>query len=271
MKNKFKFHLPLDLVKAGEGSDKKMVLGGIASTMDKDSDGEFLDPQGFELDYLQQYGFANWNHSKKPEDIVGEIVKSKVDKRGLYLETELFPENPLSKNIYNLAEILYKKNSKRRLGFSIEGKVLERDLLNPKIVKKAKITGVAITPVPKNHNTIADIIKGEFLDEETLNKSEDEFVFDEISPQGMRIQVDKDFNISIFDTTDPNKKPFDIVTKDLSTSSGSALIPESLEGKPKILTKSEAYEKIIEKFPNISFNNCKKLLNLASKIDSLKK
>jgi len=268
--NKFKFHLPVNLIKSGEGSEKKMVLGGIASTMDKDSDGEYLDPKGFELDYLKQYGFSNWNHSKDPSDIVGEIVSSKVDKQGLYLETELFSENPLAQNIYKLAEILHKKNSKRRLGFSIEGKVLERDLLNPKIVKRAKITGVAITPVPKNHNTIADIIKGEYSSDEELFKSEDsDLIFDETSNEGTRITIDSEYNISLYDKE--TGKPKKVVYKSLNTTSGEALMPESVEESTKKITKSEAFVKIFNKFPTISFENAEKVLNLITKVSTLKK
>jgi hypothetical protein len=45
------------------------------------------------------------------------------------------------------------------LGFSIEGKAVERDPLNKQRVTKAKITGVAVTHMPKNAQTFADIVK----------------------------------------------------------------------------------------------------------------
>ena len=51
------------------------------------------------------------------------------------------------------------------MGFSIEGQAIERDVLNPKRVLKARITGVAITQCPKNPNTLMNIIKGEYADE----------------------------------------------------------------------------------------------------------
>ena len=45
----FNFHVPIQVInKAGEGSSSEMILAGIASTADKDRQGEELLPEGFD-------------------------------------------------------------------------------------------------------------------------------------------------------------------------------------------------------------------------------
>ena len=169
----FKVFAPVHLVKGTDAQgNKKMRLAGIASTSSKDADGEYLDPNGFELDYFMKYGYMNWNHqtSKDPLSLIGKPTEAVKKAEGLYVDCELFENNPRAKEVYQLAEILEAQG--HQLGFSIEGKVIERDSKNPKIVKKAKITGCAITPNPKNKDTVAALIKGEHF--ETLSAYDDE-------------------------------------------------------------------------------------------------
>lgn len=161
--NNFKFWVPLTIRKAKDKDGKEvMKVGGIASTYDEDSDGEFLDPKGFDLKPLMSTGVINWHHQTKtnPEAIIGEPTKAEIKKQGLYLESELYADSELAKKVYKLAEVLQANSSTRRLGFSIEGKALEKDKSNPKIIKRASITGCAITYMPKNPSTFVDIIKG---------------------------------------------------------------------------------------------------------------
>ena len=48
---KFSIWCPVEISKAKDkAGNEVMRLGGIASTIDKDSDGEFLDPTGFDID-----------------------------------------------------------------------------------------------------------------------------------------------------------------------------------------------------------------------------
>ena len=176
-KVKFNFWCPVDISKAIDPSTGKeiMRLGGIASTSDKDSDGEFLDPKGFDIKPLVEKGIVNWHHQAKdkPATIIGEPSKAEIRKEGLYIETDLYPSSEVARDVYTLAETLEKDSKTRRLGYSIEGKVVERDKKNPKIIKKAIITGVAITHQPKNPKTFADIIKGEIDDDDEVEESMD--------------------------------------------------------------------------------------------------
>jgi len=233
---KFRYFVPLKIEKAKDKDGKeKMIVGGVASTMDKDTDGEILDPNGFDYSYLMDSGFINWHHQTKdnPNAIIGEPIKAEVKDNKFHIQAELYSWSPLAKGIYDLAKNLEKSGNKRTLGWSIEGQATERDLLDEKLVNKARITGIAITPMPKNAASFLDIVKGETdglddLDYE-MEKAEspanggETHIIDIIKPNGDRITVDKDFNLKY---------------KALTTVTGAALTRESLEGAPKDITKA---------------------------------
>ena len=235
----FKFHCPLNIYK-GKNSDGKevMKLGGVASTQDKDTDGEFLDPSGFQIDDFLKVGFVNWHHlpSEKPTTIIGEPSKAQIKKDGFHVEVELYPSSSMAQEVYELAETLNKDSTTRKLGFSIEGSVLERANENKnhpdyQIVKKANITGLAITHMPKNNKTFAEIIKGckdEKLsnkdnDEELSNKDEDP-CWDGYEQVGMKEKDGKQVPNCVKKDNDEDSE------KSLSTTSGAALTRESLDG-----------------------------------------
>lgn len=190
----FNFWFPIEKSKTDKNPDTGeviMKLGGIASTSDEDSDGEFLDPKGFDIQPLIKSGMVNWHHQTKgqPSAIIGEPSKAEIRKDGLYLETILYPSSSIAKDVWELAQTLEKDSKTRRLGYSIEGRVLkrksnDRNSLDYKKIDKAIITGVAITHQPKNPKTFANIIKGELnndfqsiedYDLITLNKIQKDF------------------------------------------------------------------------------------------------
>ena len=52
MAGRFKFYCPTEIYKGKideKTGEEEMLLGGIASTADKDADDEYLDPKGFDL------------------------------------------------------------------------------------------------------------------------------------------------------------------------------------------------------------------------------
>jgi hypothetical protein len=163
--NKFNFWIPAEIEKA---KDKKgneiMRVKGVASTPDRDSEDEELIPMGFQLDRFLKTGQINWNHQSKsdPSKIIGEPEVAKITPKGeLYIEGFLYPNSDLAKSVWKLAETLEKNSKTRKLGWSIEGRAIERDITNPKKITKALITGVAITPTPVNASTYLDLVKGE--------------------------------------------------------------------------------------------------------------
>ena len=223
-----------------------MRLGGIASTSDEDSDGEFLDPKGFDIKPLITSGMVNWHHQAKehPDTIIGEPSKAEIRPEGLYLETDLYPSSKVACDVWELANTLEKDSKTRRLGYSIEGKVLKRksnDKNSPdyKHIEKAVITGVAITHMPKNPKTFANIIKGE---------------------------IDDDFS------EDEEGKKKEEEEKALDTESASALKKESVDDKLKItnLSKAEILEKLFKDIPGISIKKAEQIFLMLQKFTNMK-
>lgn len=204
MTNNFTFWCPIEksqeIIDPTTG-EQVMRLGGIASTADEDSDGESLDPNGFDIKPLMKSGMVNWHHQAKgmPSTIIGEPSKAEIRKDGLYIETDLYPNSKVACEVWELAKTLEKNSKTRRLGYSIEGKVLKRksdDKNSPdyKKIEKAVITGVAITHMPKNPKTFANIIKGEIdddYDEEYEENKEEKSVNTETAAPLKKESVDK--------------------------------------------------------------------------------
>jgi len=265
MNSEFKFWCPVDIKKAVDEKtgEEIMLLGGIASTADEDSDGEFLDPKGFNIKPLIEKGLVNWHHQAKtnPGTIVGEPTKAEIRKDGLYIETKLYPSSPVAVDIWNLAKTLEADSNTRRLGYSIEGKVVERKSENPsspdyKKITKAIITGVAITHMPKNPKTFANIIKGDIDD-----------ISDE--PEDEEVKTTAKESIS---SKDENENE-DEEQKDLDTESGSALKRESVDGEVKITTfsKSEVFELLFKDIPGIEIEKAEEIYLLIHNISSMAK
>lgn len=232
------FFVPIEFEKAqNKKGEKIMKIKGIASTADQDSDGEILEPIGFDLSRFLTTGFLNWNHQAKStgkgggaEAIVGEPTLAKITPKGeLYIEGVLYNGHPLAESIWSLAETLERNGSKRKLGFSIEGRALERDIVNPKKITKALLTGVAVTHVPVNVNTYLDLCKGEqsndfveYGEESILEKSETSKYIFEFSCDGKSFGITKSFTV-------------EEIEKDMNISNTAMLSPESLDKKVRVL------------------------------------
>lgn len=162
---KFSFFVPATLEKGSKSGVEEMRVKGIASSLAEDTDGQTLDPAGFDFTPLLNRGFFNWDHQAKQRAsaIIGEVdfAELRNNNRDFYIEGFLYPDSDDAKDVYKLAKILEKNSKKRRLGFSIEGVVLEKDPINPNWIKRARIIHVAITPMPKNPNTLMQVMKGE--------------------------------------------------------------------------------------------------------------
>lgn len=244
--SKFKFWCPIEKSQDIDPTTGEpiMKLGGIASTSDEDSDGEFLDPKGFDIKPLLESGMVNWHHQAKgqPAAIIGEPTKAEIRPEGLYIETTLYPSSQVAHDVWNLAQTLEKDSKTRRLGYSIEGKVLKRksdDKNSPdfKKISKAVITGVAITHQPKNPKTFANIIKGD---------------------------IDDDFK---------EEEEEEVEEKSIDTENAAALKKESVDKKIKNQTfsKSEVVEKVLGDIAGISIQDAEKIYKLTLNIANMKK
>jgi len=158
----FQFFMPVDIEKGKEG---EMRISGVASDESEDLQGEKVFIDGLDISYLLERGAFNWNHSREPGDILGEIDQASKQGGKLQVSGFLYPNVSHAVDTYNLMRSMKDSGSKRKLGLSIEGKIRERA---GKEVRKAWLKNVALTYNPINKNTFIDIVKS--LGDFTFNK-----------------------------------------------------------------------------------------------------
>lgn len=156
MSDVFKFFVDADIDLEKSEKEGRRLIQGYASTPDEDRQGESLVQKGLDISDFVNYGYLNYDHDNSK--ILGYPTKNThIDSKGLWVEGELIKGIPLADEIWNLACALKKSNAPRRLGFSIEGKVIER---RGSVITKAKIYNCAITPNPVNpHATWEAVVK----------------------------------------------------------------------------------------------------------------
>jgi hypothetical protein len=155
-KDIFNFWVPAEMLKASAESDGTRRIKGIASTESRDLQNEVVDLKGISLDYFRSHGVFNDDHGQKTADIVGEPTEVKITKDGLYVEGIVYKGKESSDRIWEHMNSLEQSGAKRKLGFSIEGKVVERQ---GNKIKKCWLKNIAITPHPVNTSTWAEIAK----------------------------------------------------------------------------------------------------------------
>jgi len=215
------------IVKGGEkGADKsgKRWIQGIASTDGRDLQGEIVNQNGIDFSYFLKHGFFNDDHKPGPEHKIGQPTEAKITKNGLWVKGFLFknpipnptPEQKTAADKYwDLMQEIEASGSDRKVGFSIQGKVLRR---NGNIIEKCWIQDIAITTQPVNTATWAEIAKS-------------------LSSQKWDLVKDKE-----------EEKKEEKEAEKAMTASGSPLVPESLEGKQKdvVTTKSLSFDEACE-------------------------
>lgn len=149
--------------KAGAGNGRERRIGGIVSTDHLDKQHEVLLQEGLDFSPFLKSGYFNDNHSKNTGEAVGypEIAELRTlpnGRKGWYVEGYLLKGHGPADNIWSMATALERSGAPRRLGFSVEGQILERDPSNPRTVRKAIVREVAITRCPVNDNTQLSIL-----------------------------------------------------------------------------------------------------------------
>lgn len=130
------------------GQEEQRSIGGFCSTEDLDRQDEVVVAKGLDFSEFVNFGWFNDNHRQGTADKLGYPTLAELRKGRWWTEGNLVAGYPLADQIWMLAKALAKSSAPRRLGFSIEGKVLERDHGNR--ILKAKIRNVAITGDPVN-------------------------------------------------------------------------------------------------------------------------
>lgn len=217
--DKITLDMPFDLVKSR--SNGEMRIGGYASTSDRDRQNETVMHKCLDISEFVTTGFFNLDHDGSKILGYPDASRCIIDNHGLYVEGTLLRGVPEAESVYRTAVALKKSNAPRKLGFSVEGQVLER---NPNgLITKAKVYNVAITAQPVNPNCTWDAMCKSFV---TCFAAEPECDAVQTYGQGMG--------------TVENPIPyvqearFDAgqgwgTEKALTTESGAALVPESLE------------------------------------------
>ena len=244
----------VDFEKGKDGKEfdpDKMYLAGIASTEDVDTDGQILKSNGLELDYLLSTGMINWHHAYKtmPSAIIGEPIEAKIvtsPKLGLFIKAKLY-DTEIARDAYSLAAVLQKQSKTRRLGWSIEGKILER---TGDLIHKARLTGIALTPSPKNSSTFAELCKA-FTTGETTEK----LLGKNYNDNSKRITINT--NAGKFDIQNGEL----VFTEKALTAEGSGvpLMREDLEGSPKNVNMSLVLKAVLQKYPLSTFEQALKI------------
>lgn len=166
----FSFCLPFDVLKSTDANSDEWRIGGYASTSSEDRQGDEIVQKGLDYDDFVNYGWFNFDHHN--DQILGypDKDKCKIDSHGFYVEGTLLKGVEIAKNMWETALALQKSGANRKLGFSVEGKVLQRNALG-KIVK-AKIYNVAITPNPVNTSCTWDaLVKSFTTDKDDIDKA----------------------------------------------------------------------------------------------------
>jgi hypothetical protein len=131
-------------------------IGGVISTEARDFQGEILAQDGVDWSYFQNHGLLNYNHTPL---ILGE--PERVIRKGnqTLVEGLLYLHQPKAREIYETAQAMRKSGAKRAYGFSVEGKVLERDKADPKRILKARVMNVSVCEHPVNPEARMDLRK----------------------------------------------------------------------------------------------------------------
>ncbi len=127
--------------------DAKRLVEGHASTEAVDSDGEIILRAGLEealADYMQ---FANVREMHSAS-AVGVTKEAEIDHRGLYIVVKVVDDDAWKK----VHEGVYR-------GFSIGGRVRERDAANRKVIKRLSLHEISLVDRPSNPDARFQLVK----------------------------------------------------------------------------------------------------------------
>lgn len=166
----FEVFAPCSLWKAADTEDwKRYRIGGIVSTDMKDHEQETVLQSGLDFSPALKNGFFNDNHSKETTGILGYPESAKRYRKGeilpdgtkaerdcTWVEGYLLPNYPKARQIWELAQAL--DPTDRRLRFSLQGKVTQRDPNDKTKVTRALVRHIAICAAPMNDNTRLEVL-----------------------------------------------------------------------------------------------------------------
>lgn len=157
------------LEKSGSNIEQTRPIGGYCSTEDLDRQDEIVVAKGLDFSEFVAWGYYNDNHKQETAAVLGWPKLARLEKGRWWTEGNLVVDYPPADKIWELAKALKKSGAPRSLGFSIEGKVLERD--NSNRIVRAKVRNVAITNCPVNTSCTWGILSKAFASEDRVNRA----------------------------------------------------------------------------------------------------
>jgi len=159
----FRVHAQLTAWKS-EG-EFPMRIGGIVTTDQLDKQGEEIVQTGLDFRPFLQSGWYNDNHGQRTSDVLGYPTDALYVRKGSMLPNGQIAENngwwaegyllntTEGRKVWDLCQAAGSLPGERRLGFSIEGKIGERDKRKPSRILTAMVRNVAVTHCPVNTGT----------------------------------------------------------------------------------------------------------------------
>ncbi len=153
-----------------ERGERRRVLAGPISAEAEDGVKDIVVQDGMDCQPLLDSGYVNWDHADGPGHLVGEPVSvrptamhpdGRVDPRGPIPATWgrvlLYQGHPEADAIWTLAQAQQRSpEAKRRLGFSVQGEVLEKQGHR---ITKSRIRHLAVSHQPLMPLSFAQIAK----------------------------------------------------------------------------------------------------------------
>ena len=206
--NEFRIYAPPLQKSYGLNEDGTLTITGIASTTNKDLDGDIVTPDALESLREQVIGLnLHLDHNHHYDGGIGVITDAKLEEDSLRITAVVLPE--------------YAKGIKERLdlgmnfGFSIGG-IPVRDTLHPSTINDFNLLELSLTLLPANWDTFGTveskgIVKSKCLTgacHYILKKNNEEFMDkkDLDNPEGLSDEVKQEF-IDIVNEAVYNVKP----------------------------------------------------------------
>lgn len=140
--------------------DEQRMVYGYASTEAVDHDGEVILRSAIEGALEDYMKFANIREMHQPS-AVGIAKEASVDDKGLYIAAKVVDDSAWAK----VVEGVYK-------GFSIGGRVLERDAKVRKTITKIGLSEISLVDRPANPEATFDVWKAVGIEEELMTPEE---------------------------------------------------------------------------------------------------
>lgn len=152
----------IDISKAEDDKDT-IEIEGIATTEHEDTAGEIILQEGLDWSYCLKNGSFNYDHSNEPKFIMGapQSVKKLTykGKPATSIKGILYAKKQIVKDLMENFKAMKSAGDIRKLGFSIEGQVMQRDAKQPHIITRAKVLNVSLTHNPCNTEATVAMVK----------------------------------------------------------------------------------------------------------------